>query len=138
VGDLYWIGVFAGLGVSIGVLAGAIVSGSRAGLLAAIALGAVAGALLGFALAELSDAVAGGVGGIVGALGAGSLLRGALGRGGARIATGALLALAALILIVLAFVPALGYLIVIALPLLALRLRRTGGRRYAGLRTLAD
>ena len=37
----------------------------------------------------------------------------------------------------LAFVPFAGYLIAVAVPVLALRLRRTQSERYAGLRTLA-
>ena len=37
----------------------------------------------------------------------------------------------------LAFVPVAGYLEAVALPFLAVRLRRTQAERYAGLRTLA-
>ena len=37
----------------------------------------------------------------------------------------------------LAFVPVLGYLEAVLLPILAVRLRRTQPERYAGLRTLA-
>nr|MBA3476695.1 hypothetical protein [Actinomycetota bacterium] len=40
-------------------------------------------------------------------------------------------------LAVLAVVPVAGYLEAVALPLLAVRLRRTQAERYAGLRTLA-
>ena len=43
----------------------------------------------------------------------------------------------ALVLAGLAFIPALGYLVAIVLPLLALVLRRRRPERYAGLRTLA-
>jgi hypothetical protein len=38
---------------------------------------------------------------------------------------------------VLAFVPVLGYLETLALPVLAARMRRRRPERYAGLRTLA-
>lgn len=131
------IGLFTGLGVGLGVLAAAALAGARIGLAAAIAAGIAAGALVGLALAGTEEAIGGAVGGVAGAVGAGVLLRGALGRGGARLATGALLALAAFILALLALVPGVGYLEAIALPFLALRLRRSGSRRYAGLRVLA-
>ena len=77
-----------------------------------------------------------GVGVLAAALLAGARL-GALTRGGARIATAALLVLGALVLGLLALIPGVGYLEAIVLPALALRLRRTGSRRYAGLRILA-
>ena len=63
--------------------------------------------------------------------------RRSLTRGGARVATAALLVLAALVLGLLALIPGVGYLEAVVLPALALRLRRTGSRRYAGLRILA-
>jgi hypothetical protein len=44
---------------------------------------------------------------------------------------------AALVAAGIAFIPVAGYLVAIALPLLALRLRRAAPERYAGLRTLA-
>ena len=137
VGELYTIGVFTGLGVSLGVVAAALLGGIRFGLPLAAALGAAAGGALGFALAGAEEAVGGAVGGVAGAVGAGVLVRGALTRGGARIATGALLVVAALVLAVLALVPALGYIQAVALPLIARRLRRSESRRYAGLRILA-
>ena len=64
-------------------------------------------------------------------------MRGSLQRGGTRGGTAALVGLLALAAAALAFVPVAGYLETIALPLLALRARRRGGERYAGLRTLA-
>jgi hypothetical protein len=62
---------------------------------------------------------------------------GALRRGGTRGGTATLVALAALVTAGLAFVPVVGYLEAVALPALALRLRRREPERYAGLRTLA-
>ena len=44
---------------------------------------------------------------------------------------------AALVLAALSFVPVLGYLVALALPVLGLRLRRRQGDRHAGLRILA-
>jgi hypothetical protein len=137
VGDLYTIGVLTGLGVGIGVLAAAFLGGIRVGLALAVAAAIVVGAALGLALADTEEAIGGGVGGAAGAFGAGVLVRGALTRGGARLATGALLGLAALVLGLLALIPGVGYAEAVVLPLLAARLRRAGGRRYAGLRILA-
>jgi hypothetical protein len=48
-----------------------------------------------------------------------------------------LVALAALIVAALAFIPGIGYIEAIALPALGVRLRRRSAKRYAGLRTLA-
>lgn len=137
VGELYTIGVFTGLGVSLGIVGAALLGGLRLGLLLAAAAGAAAGAALGIALAGTEEAVGGGVGGLAGAIGAGVLLRGALTRGGARVATGGLLIVAALLFALLALVPGLGYLQAVVLPALAARMRRAGSRRYAGLRILA-
>jgi hypothetical protein len=137
VGELYTIGVFTGLGVSLGVVASALLGWIRYGPVLAAALGAAAGAALGVALSGTEEAIGGAVGGLAGAVGAGMLLRGALSRGGARVATGALLVAAALMLALLALVPALGYVEAVVLPALAARLRRASGRRYAGLRILA-
>ena len=136
-GELYTIGVFTGLGVSLGVVGAALLGGVRVGLALAAAAAAATGAALGLALADTEEAIGAGVGGLAGAVGAGVLVRGALTRGGARVATAALLVLAALVLALLALVPAVGYLEAVVLPALAARVRRVGGRRYAGLRILA-
>jgi hypothetical protein len=137
VGELYTIGVFTGLGVSLGVVGAALLGGIRLGLALAVVAATATGAALGLALADTEEAIGAGVGGLAGALGAGVLVRGALTRGGARVATAALLIVAALVLGLLALVPAVGYLEALVLPALAARVRRTGGRRYAGLRILA-
>jgi hypothetical protein len=136
-GDLYAVGVFCGFGVGLGVLAAGLLAGARLGLVLAVAAAAAAGAGLGFAIADTEEAVGGGIGGLAGALGAGVLVQGALRRGGARLATGALLGIAAVLLAVLALIPGVGYAEALLLPALGARLRRRGGRRYAGLRTLA-
>jgi hypothetical protein len=137
VGELYTIGVFTGLGVGLGIVAAALLGGIRFGLPLAVVAGAAAGAGLGLALSETEEAIGGGLGGLAGAVGAGTLVRGALTRGGARIATGALLIAAAVVVGLLALVPAVGYLEAVVLPALAARLRRAESRRYAGLRILA-
>jgi hypothetical protein len=132
-GSWYTIGLLAGVGAALGVLA----SGLFPRLVAA-ALGAAAVAVgIGFARFDWDEAVAGAVGGVLGALGATIIVTGALRRGGTRGGTAVLVGLAAVVTAGLAFVPALGYLEAVVLPALALRLRRREPERYAGLRTLA-
>jgi len=135
-GDWYSIGVFAGLGVALGV-AGAGVFGGRRYALAAPLLAAVVGVALGIALADAPEAAAAGVGGVLGGVGALELVRGALGRGGTPLATALLVLGAAVVVAGLAFVPVVGYVELVAVPALGMRLRKRAGKRYAGLRTLA-
>ena len=71
------------------------------------------------------------------ALGAVQIVSGALRRGGTRGGTALIVAVAAIVAAALAWVPALGYLVALALPVLAARLHRRAPERYAGLRTLA-
>ena len=133
-GGWYWIGVAAGLGVAVGVLCAGLAGGRRVpAAIAALAGGAGAG----YFVAEEIGAAVGGLDGIaVAAIGA-PLVAGALARGGTRGATALLVVAASLVLAALAFVPALGYVLLLVVPVLALRLRRRGGERYAGLRILA-
>jgi hypothetical protein len=137
-GAWYWIGVAAGLGAAAGVfLAGAI----RIALLA-IAVAVAAGAALGYGIdawqpGSWVDVVAGALAGGVAALGAVQIVSGALRRGGTRGGTALIVAGAALVAAALAWVPALGYLVALSLPVLAARLHRRAPERYAGLRTLA-
>jgi hypothetical protein len=137
VGAVYWIGVALGLGVSAGLLLAGFLATGRAGIAAAIVGAVAAGAALGFLIGGSEDAIAGGIGGVAGAAGSSGLVRGTLRRGGVRGATAMLIAAAALLSAVLAFVPFLGYLEAVALPALGLRVRSREGERYAGLRILA-
>lgn len=132
-GAWYWIGVCAGLGAALGVLALALLRDARV----AIPLAALIGGALGWALEDWTGVIAGAVGAALGALGSSPTLRGALARGGTRAGTALLVGVAALVLAALSFVPVLGYLIALALPVLGLRLRRRQGERHAGLRILA-
>lgn len=132
-GAWYWIGVAAGVGAAVGVLGQAVLRDLRLALPIAIAAGFGAG----YVLEEWAGAVAGLLGGALGALGAAPIVRGALARGGTRSGTAALLGIAALVLAALALVPALGYLLALAVPALGARLRRRHGERHAGLRILA-
>ncbi len=133
----YTAGVFAGFGVGLGVLVAGVLAATRGGLLAALVLGVAGGALLGALPYGWEEAVAGGFGGALGALGAVQVAHGALRRGGTRGGTALLVAAAALVLAALALVPLLGYVEAVVVPALAGRLRRRAGGRYAGLRILA-
>lgn len=138
-GAWYWIGVAAGLGAAAGVLlAGTL----RVAAPAIAVVAATAGAGLGYGIdawqpGSWGDVAAGAAGGLAGALGAATLVRGALRRGGTALGTALIVAAGALVVAGLAWVPAVGYLVALALPALAARLRRRSPERYAGLRTLA-
>jgi hypothetical protein len=141
-GAWYWIGVCAGLGAGIGVLLAGLAGATRAALIAAGVVALAAGAGAGYAIdrwqpGSWGDVVAGVLGGLAGSLGAAQIVRGALRRGGTRGGTATLVALGALAVAGIAFVPGLGYVEALALPALAARLRRRAPERYAGLRTLA-
>jgi hypothetical protein len=137
VGGWYWIGVAAGLGTSAGLVLAALVAPARLGVPAALVLAAAAGVAIGLVLGDWPEALAGALGGLLGAFGAAQIVLGALARGGTRVGTAVLVAGAALVAAGLSFVPVAGYLIAVGAPLLALRLRRRAGDRYAGLRVLA-
>lgn len=136
-GSWYWIGVCAGLGVATGVLLAGLLVGTRTVLTAALVLAVGAGVGLGFAIGQWDEAVGGGAGGALGAIGAAQLVSGTLRRGGARFGTALFVGLAALVLAALAWIPAAGYLEATLVPALAARLRRRAPERYAGLRSLA-
>jgi hypothetical protein len=138
-GAWYWIGVSVGLGAAAGILIAAVAA--RLNLLAVILAG-IAGAGLGLAVAAwqsggIADVIGGAIGGVLAALGAIVIVKGALRRGGTRAGTAVLVAGVALVAAALAWVPIIGYLEAVALPALANRLRRRAPERYAGLRTLA-
>jgi hypothetical protein len=136
-GGWYWIGVWLGLGVAFGVLVAAVLAGARAGLAAAAVAAAAAGGAVGWAVGGWPRGLAAAIGGVLGALGGIQVATGALRRGGTRGGTAILVGAAALVLAGLAFVPVLGYVEAVAVPALALQLRRRAPEKYAGLRTLA-
>jgi hypothetical protein len=137
VGDWYTIGTALGLGVAFGVLFAGLLSATRLGRIAAIVLAGVAGGVAGLLLGDWPELVAGAAAGLVGAASAVVIVAGALRRGGTRGGLALIVGVAAVGIAALAFVPVVGYLEAIGLPLLALRLRRTQADRYAGLRSLA-
>jgi hypothetical protein len=136
-GSWYWIGVCAGLGVGVGVLLAGLFAGTRIALTAALVFAACVGVAIGFALGQWDEAIGGGAGGTLGAIGAAQLVMGTLRRGGARFGTAVFVGLAALLLAALAWIPVAGYLEAALVPALAARLRGRAPERYAGLRSLA-
>ena len=132
-GSWYTIGILAGLGAAFGVAA---VGALRRVIPAAVVAAAVAVAI-GFAFWQWDEAAGGLAGAVLGAFGSAPLVTGALRRGGTRGGTATLLGVASLVGAALAFVPVLGYLEALAVPLLGARLRRRAPDRHAGLRSLA-
>jgi hypothetical protein len=136
-GEWYTIGLALGLGTAVGTLVAGLLASQAWGRIAAAVLGGIGGAAVGFLIDDWTEILAGAVGGIVGALAAVVVVSGALRRGGTRGGLALIVATVAGGLAGLAFVPLAGYLEAVVLPVLAVRLRRTQGDRYAGLRSLA-
>jgi hypothetical protein len=136
-GDWYWIGVCAGLGVGVGVLVAGLLGATRTLLAVALVAAGGLGVLIGLGLGEWDEAVGGGAGGVLGALGSARVVAGTLRRGGTRFGTALVLAVAGVMLAALAWIPAVGYLEAAVVPALAARLRGRAPERFAGLRTLA-
>ena len=136
-GDWYTIGLALGLGTALGVLFAGLLSSTPLGRVAAVVLAGAAGAVAGFVIDDWTEIVGGAIGGLVGAASAAIVIAGALRRGGTRGGLALIVTAVAAGLAGLAFVPGAGYLEALALPVLALRLRRTQAERYAGLRSLA-
>ena len=136
-GSWYWIGVSAGLGVAVGVLLAGLFAGTRIALTGALVLAAGAGVAIGYALGQWDEALGGGVGGVLGAIGAAQLVGGTMRRGGSRFGIAVFVGLAALVLAAVAWIPVAGYLEVVLVPALGARLRGRTPERYAGLRSLA-
>lgn len=132
-GDWYTVGILVGLGTAIGIACTGVLRRAVAGLVVA----AAASIAIGFAFGQWDEAAGGFVGACCGAIGSSPLVAGTLRRGGTRGGTATLLALASLVGAALAFVPVVGYLEAIAVPLVGLRLRRRAPDRHAGLRSLA-
>lgn len=144
-GAWYWIGVSAGLGAALAVFVSGLAGFFRTFrghyLVRAFAL-LWLGALVGIEIhlwqpGGWLDVVAGAVAASLVFLGAVVIVDGAFRRGGTRFGLAVLMTGMALIAAGIAFIPAAGFLEGVAIPALALRLRRTQPERYAGLRTLA-
>jgi hypothetical protein len=135
--EAYWIGLFLGIGIGLGGIIAGLLAPRRALFVPVAILAAVAGAALGYGLHGWPEAIAGGSGGVIGALAAAFLVAGTLGRGGTRGGAAALVVGSGAVLAGLAFIPVVGYLEAVGVPLLTARARRRRPERYAGLRTLA-
>jgi hypothetical protein len=133
VGAWYTIGILAGIGASLGVLAVAVAGRLVVGAVIAV----VAAAAIGFLIWGWGEAIGGAVGALCGSAGAAPLVTGALRRGGTRAGTAVLLGGVSLVGVALAFIPVVGYLEAIAVPVLGLRVRSRTPDRHAGLRSLA-
>jgi len=132
-GDWYTVGILVGIGASLGLAAVAFVRM----LIPAAVIAVVAAVLIGLAFGQWDEALGGAAGSLCGAFGSAPLVGGALRRGGTRGGTAVLLGLVAVVGAALAFVPVLGYLEAIAVPILGVRLRTRAPERHAGLRSLA-
>jgi len=132
-GAWYTIGILVGIGTALGVLAVAVARRPALAVLPA----ALVSAAVGLLVWHWGQAIGGAVGAACGTVGATPLVAGTLRRGGTRGGTATLLGAASLGLAALAFVPVVGYLEALAVPLLGLRLRRRTPDRHAGLRSLA-
>jgi hypothetical protein len=137
VGDWYTIGLVLGLALGIGVALSGVLAANTGGLVVALLTAAALGAALGYAVGDTAELVAGIAGALVGTAAASVVVRGALRRGGTRMGVGAFVVAAGLLIALVSFVPVVGYLAVIAVPLLAARMRAREAERFAGLRTLA-
>jgi len=137
VGAWYTIGLCLGLGLGFGVIVAGLFAVNMVGTAIAVVAGAAAGAAIGYVIGDLPETIGGGVAGGLGALAAALLVQGALRRGATRLGLAAYLGAAGLLLCLVAFIPVAGYFLVVAVPLLALRMRGRQVQRYAGLRTLA-
>jgi hypothetical protein len=135
--EWYRIGLAVGLGVGFGLILAGVLAASRAGAIAAVVLAAAGGVAAGYVIDNWQEELGGAIGGVLGSAGALELVRGTLRRGGTRGGTAMLVGLTGLGAAGLAFVPGLGFLEAVAVPVVGARLRRRGGSRYAGLRILA-
>ncbi len=135
-GAWYTIGVALGSGIGLGVIASGLLAVSTRGLVVAALLAAAVSVAVTIAF-DWMYVVAGVAGAIVGAVSASVVVRGALRRGGTRLGVAGYMALAGVVLILLAAVPIVGYVELVAIPLLAVRMRGREPERHAGLRTLA-
>ena len=136
-GDWYEIGVTLGLGVAAGLLLAGILAAWRYGILTSV-LGALAvGALAGLLVKGWIGLPGALVGGVIGAVSASIVARGALRRGATRGGTAFLVGSAAIAVGLLALVPVVGYVIAVLVPAGAARRARQEPARHAGLRTLA-
>jgi hypothetical protein len=142
VSDWYEVGMVVGLGLAAGVFFAGVVGAWRVGwllsLVGSVGVGVLAGLLVRAWLDTGGAPLPGGIiGGVIGSVSASLIVRGALRRGGTAGGTAFLLVSASVAIALLALIPVVGYVMAVALPVLALRRTRREPERYAGLRTLS-
>jgi hypothetical protein len=136
-GGWYAVGLTLGVALGLGVILSGLMAIGTVGAGAAILLGTAIGAGLGVFIGDAPEAVAGAIGGLLGALAAAVVVRGAMRRGATRLGVGAYLGAAGLLVVLVALIPIAGYVEAVLLPALAARMRGREAARFAGLRTLA-
>jgi hypothetical protein len=136
VGDWYTIGLCLGLGLGLSVAITGILGTNVVGIGAAAVVGAVLGGAIGLLIGDTPETIAGALGGVLGALSA-AVVVGALRRGATRFGVGAYVAALGALICLIALVPVAGYVLAVALPVLAARMRGRQAARFAGLRSLA-
>ena len=136
-GDWYTIGLCLGLGLGLSVAITGILGSNVVGIGAAAVVGAVLGGTIGLLIGETPETVAGVIGGALGALAAAAVVVGALRRGATRFGVGAYMGALGVLVCLFALIPVAGYVLAVALPALAARMRGRQAARFAGLRTLA-
>lgn len=137
VGDWYEIGMTLGLGLAAGLLFAGLLAAWRYGALTSV-LGALAvGALAGLLVKGWIGLPGALLGGLIGAVSASLVARGALRRGATPGGTAFLVGSASIVVALLALVPVAGFVLAVAVPAVAARRVRREPARHAGLRTLA-
>jgi hypothetical protein len=137
VGSWYTIGLCLGLGLGLSVAITGILGSNVLGIGAAAVVGAVLGGAVGLSIGDTAETVAGAIGGVLGALAASTAVLGALRRGATRFGVGAYMGALGVLVCLIALIPIAGYVLAVALPVLAVRMRGRQAARFAGLRTLA-
>ena len=137
VGSWYTIGLCLGLGLGVSAAITGILGTNVLGIGAAAVVGAVLGGAIGLAIGDTPETIAGAVGGILGAVAAAAVVVGALRRGATRFGVGAYMGALGVLICLVALIPVAGYVLAVALPILAARMRGRQAARFAGLRTLA-
>jgi hypothetical protein len=135
VGDWYTVGVLLGSGVGIGVILAGLLGVSTRGVVVAALIAAAGGAALTLGVGR-AEALAAGIAGIIGVVAGAIVVQGALRRGGTRLGVAGFMGVAGLLLMLLSGIPGVGYVLVVAVPLYAARIRNRQPTRFAGLRTL--
>jgi hypothetical protein len=137
VGDWYEIGITLGLGVAAGLLFAGVLAGWRYGFVASTAGALVVGVVAGLLVKGWIGLPGALAGALIGAVSASLIARGALRRGATPGGTAFLVGSAAIVVAMLALIPAVGYVLAVLVPAFAVRRVRREPARHAGLRTLA-